>query len=251
MPASSSRQLLDTLGDAVWRGDALGHAGGRTQPTGHAALNAELPGGGWPVGALSEVLQAPLVHHEWRLLLPALVQTTGPVVLVGPPHMPFGPALGARGLPAQRLLWVQVDEPAQQLWAAEQALRCAPVSAVLVWLAQARFEALRRLHMTAHTHAKLLFVMRPLAAQSESSPAPLRLHLSGESRHGTHELLVHLLKRRGPPASAPLRLAAHSGALAAVLALSTPPAPPHAGALALINLATGGNGALDRHAARA
>jgi protein ImuA len=27
--------------------------------TGHAALDAQLPGGGWPVGAMTELLQAP------------------------------------------------------------------------------------------------------------------------------------------------------------------------------------------------
>jgi protein ImuA len=37
----------------VWRGGELEHA---TQPavaTGHAALDRELPGGGWPTGTLS------------------------------------------------------------------------------------------------------------------------------------------------------------------------------------------------------
>ena len=46
----------------VWRADelatSLAGANSRVLASGHAALDAELPGGGWPVGALIEVLQA-------------------------------------------------------------------------------------------------------------------------------------------------------------------------------------------------
>jgi len=66
-----------------------------------------LPGGGWPVGALSEVLQPLAGLHEWQLVLPALAaataRRTGAVVAVGPPCEPFGPALQARGMPCERL----------------------------------------------------------------------------------------------------------------------------------------------------
>ena len=40
----------------VWRGGELEHVVHATVPTGHRALDRELPGGGWPVGTLSEVL---------------------------------------------------------------------------------------------------------------------------------------------------------------------------------------------------
>ena len=43
-------------------------------PTGHAPLDAQLPGGGWPVGSLVEILQAQPGRHAWQLLLPALSQ---------------------------------------------------------------------------------------------------------------------------------------------------------------------------------
>lgn len=245
MPARSPALSLDAFGDAVWRGDALGQAPGVTTPTGHPGLDAQLPGGGWPVGALSEVLQPHPGQHEWRLLLPALVRSPGPVVLVGPPHVPFGPGLGAQGLSVQRLLWVQVEAPAQRLWAVEQALRCTQVGAVLAWLPQVRAEQLRRLQISAQTHAKLLFVMRPAPAQAESSPAVLRLLLATAADSGD-ALVVHLLKRRGPPLATPLLLPARPARLGALLALPTQAVgqaaaqrPPH----------LGGHGALDRLAA--
>ena len=42
----------------IWRAAALARPAGRALPSGHAALDAQLPGGGWPVGALVEIQQA-------------------------------------------------------------------------------------------------------------------------------------------------------------------------------------------------
>ncbi len=211
----------------VWRADQMASAVGSVLSSGYPALDAQLPGGGWPVGALTELLQVQSGVGEWGLLLPALAcslsRATSPratLVLVGAPHVPLGPALLARGLDAQRLLWVRTDTPAARAWACEQALRCADVTAVLAWLPQVRTDALRRLHLAAHDHAKLLWVLRPAAAQHESSPAPLRLLLATASPGlgAAHESLVSILKRRGPPLEQALPLALHSAALRALLA---------------------------------
>lgn len=222
----------------VWRADQLAASAGTVLASGYPALDAQLPGGGWPVGAMTELLQVQSGAGEWGLLLPALAQLlpagaaaaaagagraalTGAaartvLVLVGAPHMPLGPALRARGLDAQRLLWVRTDTPAARAWACEQALRCADVAAVLAWLPQVRPEALRRLHLAAQEHAKLLWVLRPASAQHESSPAPLRLLLE-RAGAGRYESCVSLLKRRGPPLEQPLWLALHSAELQALL----------------------------------
>lgn len=219
----------------VWHADALATPAGRVLVTGDAALDAQLPGGGWPQGALSEILQPVGVHSEWRLLLPALARSgTAAVVLVGAPHMPFGPALQAQGLRPQRLLWVQAQASAQRLWAAEQALRCADVDAVLAWLPQARADQLRRLQMAAADFDKLLWVLRPEQAQHESSPAVLRLWVGvadagaavdggggvGGDTGSPDILAVRVLKRRGPPLADTLRLHARSAWLAGLLAAS-------------------------------
>jgi protein ImuA len=176
------------------------------------------------VGAISEILQAQSGQHEWRLLLPALRSgACGPVVLVGAPHVPFGPGLRAQGLATHRLLWINTATPVARLWSAEQALRCAEVAAVLLWLPQARPEQLRRLQIAAAEYAKLLFVMRPAQAQSEASPAVLRLLVCNPPATGgarADALQVQLLKRRGPPLEQALVLPARCAQLAALLALS-------------------------------
>ena len=205
----------------IWRADALARPAGIVLATGHAALDAQLPGGGWPVGALVEILQAHSAQNEWRLLLPALARSgSGPVVLVGAPHMPFGPGLSAQGLAPERLLWVRASAPAARMWACEQALRCAQVEAVLAWLPQTRADQLRRLQMAASEHGKLLFVMRPARAQSESSPAVLRLLASLQP--DSDGVQLEILKRKGPPLAQPLQLPARTARLAALLAHGGP-----------------------------
>ena len=235
------------LGEAVWRADELGCAAGATVASGHTALDAQLPGGGWPVGAVVEVLQAQSGQNEWRLLLPALRRAApGPVVLVGAPHVPFGPGLCAQGFEARRLLWIRAAAPAARLWASEQALRCAEVAAVLAWLPQVRAEQLRRLQMAAQEHSKLLFVMRPAQAIAESSPAVLRLLVASQSAGEgapSDALQLHILKRRGPPLAQALALPARSARLGALLALRVKAEE--------VVRKTGGGDALDRLAAAA
>ena len=216
MPLSASVLPVDANA-SVWRAAELARPAGEVLATGHAALDAQLPGGGWPLGALVEILQAQSGQNEWRLLLPALVRSRpGPVVLVGAPHTPFVPGLAAQGLPPERLLLVSASTPASRMWVCEQALRCTDVTAVLGWLPQARADQLRRLQMAASEHAKLLFVMRPSSAQSESSPAILRLLVSAQT--DSDALQLELLKRRGPPCTQAVLLPARVGRLAALLA---------------------------------
>ena len=223
-PPDLSSVLANT---SVWRAGELGSTPLQAvTATSYAALDKVLPGGGWPLGALIEILQPQAGIHEWGLVVSTLaaLQHESPrqlMVLAGMPYLPFGPALGARQLNMQRLLCIharQGDAPTL-LWATREALQCADVSAVLAWLPDARSAHLRRLQIAAHAHNKLLFVFRPLRAQNESSPAPLRLLLEGTA-HDAGNLLVHVLKRRGPPLAAPVLLDTRPARLAALLAAS-------------------------------
>lgn len=216
-PASPSLALAEeALAGQVWRADALAGPQAPVLSTGWPALDAALPGGGWPVGALVEVLQARTQAPVWQLLAPALAQVlrqeAGPLVLVGAPYPVFTPGLAARGLPPQRLLWVRAQANAPRLWATEQALRCAEVAAVLAWLPQVLSADLRRLQLAAQRHRRLLFVLRPDTARAQASPASLRLALApGEAPE------VHVLKRPGPPLAAPVCLPQQPAVLADLL----------------------------------
>ncbi|MDT8989639.1 translesion DNA synthesis-associated protein ImuA [Curvibacter sp. APW13] len=225
LPDAPTAASLAHLHAGLWRADSLSAAPQPVLASGHAALDAVLPGGGWPVGALCELLQPPGQHSEWRLLLPALARSgQGAVVLVAPPGVPFAPALAAQGLAAQRLVWLRLapDQEHERLWAAEQALRCAQADAVLLWLPGpahgAQAAHLRRLHLAAVQHGSLFFALREHSARQQASAAVLRLGL-GLAPHGTDSALqVEVIKRRGPPLQAPVHLGARVAAVATVLA---------------------------------
>jgi hypothetical protein len=179
----------------VWRGEsaASGPAG---VPTGFEILDRELPGGGWPRGALTELLAAREGFGEVQLVLPALAALTQQgrrVAWLAPPHLPYAPALAAAGVDLTHLAVVRAPGRRDALWAAEQVLRSASCEALLAWLPEARYAELRRLAVAADEGGACLLAFRPLAAAGESSPATLRLALepAGEG------LGIRFIKRRG------------------------------------------------------
>jgi hypothetical protein len=189
----------------VWRGAALAqHAAALA--TGYAPLDRELPGGGWPTGGLTELLGSREGVGELTLVLPVLARLSAAgkrLVWIAPPHLPYAPALAAAGVDLAHLAVVRAAGRRDALWAAEQALRAGSCHALVAWLRNARYAELRRLAVAAEASSAFVAVFRPRAAMHEASPACLRLVL--EPAGGM--LDVHLLKRRGAPLAAPLRLA--------------------------------------------
>jgi hypothetical protein len=85
---------------AIWRGEDCAREPASV-PSGFRQLDAALPGGGWPRGALTELLLEREGIGELRLTLPALarLQAEGrSIVWVVPPYRPHAPALTAAGL---------------------------------------------------------------------------------------------------------------------------------------------------------
>lgn len=174
---------LDGLLDQrrVWKGRPQLQAQG-LQPSGHAALDRALPGGGWPPAALTEILLAAQGCGELHLLWPSLARLTASgerVVLVAPPFIPYAPAWQAAGVDLQ---WLTLIETAadEVLWAAEQCLRSGSCGAVLCWPHKADDRALRRLQVAAESGQTLAFALRPLQAALNPSPAALRIAIDAQ-----------------------------------------------------------------------
>jgi protein ImuA len=169
---------VESIHPALWRGHQLARGAGKTVDTGYAALSAELPGGGWPLSALVELLVQQPGVGELRLLQPALERLSKrPIALLHPPHTPNAQALAYLGLPADKLLQVRAPKTADALWSAEQILRTGSCGALLFWQPHIRTDALRRLHLAAQSAETLFVLVRPLASASDASPAALRLGL--------------------------------------------------------------------------
>lgn len=214
---SAPGELPPEVEQAVWRGSDMGHAEGRTVSSGFAALDAELPGGGWPTRCLTEVLSPQPSVLEWRLIGPTLqgiVATGGQVVVIGPPKTPHLPGLRHCGIDERHLVWVQAEAPAERLWCTEQLIKAGSCGAVVSWLPQARPEQIRRLQVCALACEGPVFLFRPAAAQHEASAAPLRV---GATFGLDWELQVQVLKRRGPAHDGTITLPSVPGGLHAVL----------------------------------
>lgn len=197
--------LADVLarGD-VWRGDTLAALPETTIPSGHAELDAELPGGGWPRGNLTELLVDQGGVGEMSLLLPVLAHLSaagGWIALVAPPWQAHAPAWAAAGVALDRLVVVRAGR--QVGWCVEQLLACGGFAGVLAWPeAGIDARALRRLQVAAERRAVFACLWRPTVAFRAPSPAPLRVALAA----GEGNLSVRIVKRRGRPVSGPLAL---------------------------------------------
>jgi hypothetical protein len=179
----------------IWRRGAATANAADAQPTGLAELDALLPGGGWPRGALSEILIEQDGIGECSLVLPAvatLTQARKRVALVAPPYIPYAPALAAAGIDLAQLVHIDANA-ADTHWTAEQCLRAGCCGAVLNWLPNADYRQLRRLQLAAETGAAIGFVFRPLNAANQTSPAALRLKVIA-SENGPR---IEILKCRG------------------------------------------------------
>jgi hypothetical protein len=179
----------------VWRRSAIAQHHVRAIASGLAELDARLPGGGWPCGALTEILFEYDGLGELSLVMPALAaltQRAQRVVFVAPPYIPYAPALAAQGLDLDYV--VQIDASAAQgAWSAEQCLRSGACGAVLSWMRECDYTQLRRLQLAAESGDALAFLYRPTRAAAKPSPAALRLHLHADDG----ETSIEILKCRG------------------------------------------------------
>lgn len=211
---------LDTLLAArtVWHAGRTAIADIEAEPTGHAALDALLPQGGWPPRALTELLLPADGIGELALLLPTLARLTQvgeTVALVAPPYVPYAPAWQSAGVDLAQLQVVEAA-PRDALWAFEQCLRSGACAAVLGWPATGDAQALRRLQVAADSGQCLAFALRDRRHAVNASPAALRI----EAVHMDRGVEWQVRKCRG--GNAPSQVF--------VLPADTPMQPRHVGA---------------------
>jgi protein ImuA len=104
----------ETLHPTLWRASQVGRPRAAVFASGFAALDAVLPGGGWPAGALTELLLPHPGVGEVRLLAPVLArlqrqQHERCLMWFDPPAAPCAWALRALGLQVRQLVLVRLD----------------------------------------------------------------------------------------------------------------------------------------------
>jgi protein ImuA len=211
---ATREQLAQFCQRGAWRRDTAW----RAQPSGFAALDAHLPGGGWPIGAITELMPELAGIGELRLVAPALVALARAgryIAWIAPPLLPYAPALAGAGLPLERVLVIRTHDLKESLWAMEQTLRCPLFGAVLGWPASIADRNVRRLQLAAAAGGSLGILYRPPPAARELSPAALRLRLSPLRSPQVDGLAVAIQKVRGGRAGMQLQLSLAAGTPAA------------------------------------
>lgn len=219
----------EAIHPALWRAAGFGRGRAPVLSSGFAALDAELPGGGWPGGVLTELLLPHPGVGEWRLLAPALAAVqcgpngpNGPngrddlprqVMLFDPPAQPCPWTLSALGLDPMQLLIVQ-GRGQPRLHARRRSGGAAAVAATrggrLPLPAADTLWALEQALASGQVGAALAWLPPRLPAD-----ALRRLQLAAQAHPGP-VFLFREVEARQKPSAAPLRL---------LLAAGTPEAP--------------------------
>jgi len=192
----------------IWRGNELSGVALSSIPSGFAELDCELPGGGWPRGALTEILYDREGIGEVSLLAPALTKLSREeawVAFVDPPYLPYAPALAGSNIDLSKIVLVRTRSSNEGMWAMEQALRSGSCTAVLGFMPHCNERGLRRMQAAAEAGKCLAVCFAHSHHASRASPAALRVKLAPQ-RQGT---LVQIIKRRGGGWAPTLNLSLH------------------------------------------
>lgn len=202
-----SGELEEVLGrhPALWRGRGLPRREARAIRTGFPGLDAALPGGGWPSGALVDIVSAHRGIGELSILLPAMAGLCRKglhAVWIDPPFTPYAPALQQAGVITQQVLVIgPCPSDGDVPWCMEKILYSAGCGMALAWPGRLDFRTARRLQLAAESGGSLGVLFR--GPDPGNSPAALRLGLTPQG----DTLEVGILKARGTLGRAILRLA--------------------------------------------
>ena len=167
-------------------------AGTRTLPFGLPALDAHLPQGGLPLGALHEI--APQTEGDlpaafgFLAALLGRMPRGGPVLLVRAPRAlaglgrPYGHGLARLGLDPARLILVAAGDDRQALWAMQEALHSGVPAAVAGALAARLDLKLSQRLQLAAGEAEIPLVLLRSADAREASAAATRWRIGAAPR---------------------------------------------------------------------
>jgi protein ImuA len=147
---------------------------GQILPFGVAAMDAHLPFGGLPQGALHEVTGGGLAasHGAAASLFVAgvLARVEGPVLWCLRARDLFAPALAGAGLHPDRVIYAEAGDAATLLLCLEQGLRHGGLAGVVGETSRLAMAPSRRLHLAAETSGVMAFVIRRGKAAGDGEP---------------------------------------------------------------------------------
>ncbi|MBP0447199.1 hypothetical protein J8J14_20690 [Roseomonas sp. SSH11] len=150
-------------------------------------MDRHLPGGGLPRAALHEVVSdGSGAAAGFAALL--MARSGGTVFWISRDTDTGLPGLAAFGLSPGRLLLARPRSQQDAFWAAEEALRCSAISAVLLAGEQPDAAAMRRLQLAAETGGGIGLLLRESEEDEGPSLATTRWRVTGRAGGSMHDL---------------------------------------------------------------
>lgn len=128
-------------------------------------LEKAFPNHAFPLGSIHEFISENLEEEASSSgfmagLLPLLMQKNGISLWIGSSHALFTPAIKLFGLDPDRIIFVQMKQQQDILWALEEGLKCEGVSVVVAEVADINFSQSRRLQLAVEQSRVTGFVLR-------------------------------------------------------------------------------------------
>ena len=183
----------------LWSGDEVCQEKPGGIPTGHASLDAILPGGGWPENAVVEMITPHWGTGELQLLLPLMKSMTRRrrwILWVCPPYIPYAPALVNADIDINFLMTIGPNISCRDaLWTVEKALQSQRCGLLMAWLNHLPNGVIRRLQLAADAGNTPCVLFRN--QRGKNSPAALQLQVEYSDRGSDRGIHARVLKARG------------------------------------------------------
>lgn len=129
-------------------------------------LNNAFPNGVFATGAVHEFIAARAEDIAATSgfiigLLHVLLKKDNPSLWISAEGNIYPPALAALGIPVHQLLFANLRREKEVLWTLEEALKCAPLNAVVAEVRQLDFTASRRLQLAVESSGVTALIIRP------------------------------------------------------------------------------------------
>jgi hypothetical protein len=203
------RELVQSLRDQIARMEGARRPASETPvSSGCAPLDKLLPAQGFHRGTLVEWLTSGEGSGAESLVFLTAREACwegGALVVFDQAKQFYPPAAVRLGIPPEGMIVVQAASQADNLWALDQALRCAGVAAAVAWPEKLDGRTFRRLQLAAEQGGGLGLLVRSERARHEPSWAEVRLAvepLPAAAPDGPRRLKILLLRTRGGPGSA-------------------------------------------------
>lgn len=189
MPGTK-RELINQLQKNIlhWQG-FIPPAAGTTRFSGLQAIEAAFPNAIFPTGAIHEFLNevpenAAACSGFISGLLATLMQNGGACLWISASRTLFPAALKGFGIEPERVVFVDVKQEKDILWATEEALKCEGLAAVIAEVRELNFAQSRRLQLAVESSKVTGFLLRKDLRKLTSTTCVARwkiTHLPGES----------------------------------------------------------------------